>query len=140
MSDQPIRVLFLCTHNQARSQMAEGLFRELGQGKVDVQSAGTQPAAQVNPFAIQAMAERSIDINDQFPKMVDAMLSQRFDYVITVCDQANESCPIFPGWVERIHWSFADPAAVTGSDEQKLTAFRATRDGLEQRIRTFLAL
>lgn len=137
---QLLRVLVLCTGNSARSQMAEGLFRALGKGKVDVQSAGTQPAAQVNPFAIQAMAERGIDISSQYPKMVDAMLSQRFDYVITVCNQANESCPIFPGKVERIHWDFADPAAVQGSDDEKLAAFRATRNGLEQRIRAFLGI
>jgi arsenate reductase (thioredoxin) len=140
VSEQPIRILVLCTGNSARSQMAEGLFRELGGDKVDVQSAGTQPAAQVNPFAIQAMAKRGIEISSQFPKMVDPMLSQRFDYVITVCDQANESCPIFPGRVERIHWSFADPATVPGSYEDKLAAFRTTRDGLEGNIRAFLAL
>ena len=140
MSDQPIRVLVLCTGNSARSQMAEGLFRKLGKERIAVQSAGTQPAAQVNPFAVQVMAERGIDINPQQPKHVDSLLEQKFDYVITVCDSARDACPIFPGKVERIHWDFADPAAVSGSDEARLAAFRATRDGLEQHIRTFLAL
>jgi len=140
MSDQPTRILVLCTGNSARSQMAEGLFRVLGEGKVAVQSAGSVPAATVNPFAVQVMAERGMDISGQRPKQVDSLLDQPFDYVITVCDNARDACPIFPAQVERIHWSFADPAAVRGSNEDKLAAFRATRDGLEQHIRTFLAL
>ncbi len=140
MSDQPTRILVLCTGNSARSQMAEGLFRVLGEGKVAVQSAGSVPAATVNPVAVQVMAERGIDISGQRPKQVDSLLNQRFDYVITVCDNARDACPIFPAQVERIHWSFADPATVPGSDEDKLAAFRTTRDGLEQRIRAFLAL
>ncbi len=140
MSDQPVRILVLCTGNSARSQMAEGLFRELGKGRVAVQSAGTEPAAHVNPFAVQAMTERGIAIGAQQPKHVDSLLDQQFDSVITVCDRARGACPIFPGNVERIHWDFADPAAVSGSDAAKLAAFRATRDGLEQRIRAFLAL
>ncbi len=140
MSHQPIRVLVLCTGNSARSQMAEGLFRDLGNGRVVAQSAGTVPAAHVNPFALQAMAERGLDISQQHPKHVDSLLDQTFDYVITVCDSARDACPIFPGNVARIHWDFADPAAVMGSDAARLAAFRATRDGLEQHIRAFLAL
>lgn len=131
------RVLILCTGNSARSQMAEGLLRELSHGAIDVKSAGTKPSP-VNPLAIRAMAERGIDISRQRSKHLNEFLNQPFDYVITVCDQAAEICPIFPGKAERIHWSFPDPAAVQGTEEEKLAAFREVRDGLEQRLHTWL--
>ena len=102
------RVLILCTGNSARSQMAEGLLRELGQGQIEVYSAGTKPSA-VNPVAIRAMAERGIDISDQRSKHLDEFRAQPFDTVITACDDAAEACPVFPGRAERIHWSILIP-------------------------------
>jgi arsenate reductase len=130
------RVLFLCTHNSARSQMAEGLLRHLAGDRFDVFSAGTE-RTRVHPLAIEAMREVRVDISDQRSKTLDELSGQHFDYVITVCDRANESCPIFPGDTERIHWSFDDPSAATGSDEQRLRAFRNVREGIQQRLRTF---
>jgi len=123
------RVLILCTGNSARSQMAEGLLRALGDGALDVFSAGTKPGI-VRPEAITVMAERGIDISSHRSKHVDEFAGQRFDYVITVCDNANESCPVFPGAPHRIHWSFPDPAAVEGAETERLAAFRAVRDDL----------
>ncbi len=131
------RVLILCTGNSARSQMAEGLLRELAGAQFDVFSAGNKPSS-VNPLAIQAMRERGIDISQHRSKHLNEFLAQPFDYVITVCDQAAETCPIFPGRARRIHWSFPDPAAVKGSDEARLRAFRQTRDAIEMRLRAWL--
>ena len=124
------RVLFLCTHNSSRSQMAEGLLRDLAGDRFDVFSAGTEKD-RVHPLAIEAMGERGIDISGHSSKTLDAFAGQSFDYVITVCDQANESCPIFPGAAHRMHWSFEDPRA-TG-------AFRRVRDEIEARLRAFIA-
>lgn len=124
------RVLILCTANSARSQMAEGLLRQIAGDAMDVFSAGSKPGT-VNPLAIQAMAERGIDISGQRSKHLDEFISQTFDYVITVCDNAAETCPTFPGRAERIHWSFPDPAAVEGSDAARLDSFRQVRDALE---------
>ncbi|MBE3568223.1 MAG: arsenate reductase ArsC [Thermogemmatispora sp.] len=132
------RVLVLCTANSARSQMAEGLLRTLAGNQLEVASAGIAPS-QVHPLARRVMAERGIDISAQHAKSVDEFRGQSFDVVITVCDQAAEQCPVFPGRAQRLHWSFPDPAAVTGSEEEQLAAFRAVRDGLEQRIREWLA-
>ncbi len=134
-------VIILCTGNSARSQMAEGLLRSLAgaSGKsVEVVSAGTAPS-RVNPLAIQVMQERGIDISQHRSKHVSEFHNQPFDVVITVCDNAAENCPIFPGRAERIHWSFPDPAAVQGSQEEKLEAFRNVRDGLEQRLSDWLS-
>jgi arsenate reductase len=131
------RVLVLCTGNSARSQMAEGLLRQEGGGGCEVFSAGTRPSA-VREEAVAVMAEMGIDISAQRSKSVDQFREARFDYVITVCDQAAESCPVFPGPVRRLHWPFPDPAAVAGSREQRLEAFRAVRDGLRERVRGFL--
>jgi arsenate reductase (thioredoxin) len=125
----PIRVLILCTGNSARSQMGEAWLRHLGGDHYDVYSAGTHPS-QVNPLAVAVMDEQGIDIRGQRSKSVDEFLDQPFDYVITVCDQAAEVCPIFPGPAQRIHWSFPDPAAVQGSRMEQLRAFRAIRDAL----------
>ncbi len=131
------RVLFLCTHNSARSQMAEGLLRSLAGDRFDVFSAGTEET-RVHPLAIEAMREEGIDISHHRSKTLDAFKGEHFDSVITVCDRANESCPLFPGTTERIHWSFEDPSAATGTYEEKLHAFRTVRDAIQQRLRTFL--
>jgi arsenate reductase len=133
------RVLFLCTHNSARSQMAEGLLRKMAGDQFAVFSAGTEQT-RVQPLAIEAMRESGIDITGHRSKTLDELAGENFDYVITVCDRANESCPIFPGSTERIHWSFDDPTAVTGTEEQKLRAFRTVRDAIQQRLRIFLTI
>lgn len=137
MTDRPIRVLFLCTHNSARSQMAEALLRWLGEGRFEVTSAGTEPSV-VHPLAVEAMAEIGIDISGARSKHLDEFTDQQFDYVITVCDRSNETCPIFPNDPERIHWSFPDPSAVAGSHEERLRAFARVRDELRQRLRTWV--
>lgn len=132
-----LRVLILCTGNSARSQMAEGLLRELAGDKMDVFSAGTHPSV-VNPLAIQAMQERGIDISHHRSKSVNEFLNSPFDFVITVCDNAAERCPIFPGPAKRIHWSFPDPAAAQGSEEQRLQVFRTVRNEIEGQSRKWL--
>lgn len=130
---RPKRVLFLCTHNSARSQMAEGLLRVLGQGAIESFSAGTE-RTRVRPEAIAAMRELDIDITGQTSKTLDIYLHESFDEVITVCDSANEGCPVFPGARSRRHWSINDPSGVKGSDEERLAAFRRARDDIRQRI------
>ena len=132
------RVLFLCTHNSARSQMAEGLLRHLSGGRVEVASAGTE-ARGVNPLAVRAMAEIGIDVRDQTSKTLDRFVAERWDHVITVCDSANESCPVFPRARRRLHWSFDDPSAATGTEEQRLAVFRRVRDEIRAQIETWLA-
>ena len=127
------RVLFLCTHNSARSQMAEGLLRALGDGRFEVFSAGTE-ATRVRPLGVRAMAEMGIDIAGQESKTLDRYLDQLFDAVITVCDQANEACPVFFGARERLHWSFPDPSRATGSEEEQLAVYRSVRDAIRARI------
>jgi arsenate reductase (thioredoxin) len=117
--------------------MAEGLLRTLSNGAVEVHSAGTQPS-RLNPLAIEAMKEVGIDISGQRSKSVEEFAGQGFDLVVTVCDNARESCPIFPGAPERIHWSYPDPAAVEGSHEEKIRAFRVVRDDLKQRLQQLL--
>ena len=131
-----IRVLILCTANSARSQMAEGLLRHIAGDKVEVFSAGSKPS-QVNPFAIQAMDDRGIDIRSHESKSLAQYLASEFDYVITVCDNAAETCPIFPGKAQRIHWSFPDPAAVKGTDADILESFIDVRNGLEAKFSEF---
>jgi arsenate reductase len=132
------RVLILCTGNSARSQMAEGLLRHEGGDKFEVESAGVEPSF-VRPQAIEAMREIGIDISGQRSKSVDEFSGQEFDYVITVCDNANERCPIFPGKTTRIHWSFDDPAAAAGDEETRLSVFRRVRDEIRGRLRSFIA-
>jgi arsenate reductase len=127
------RVLFLCTHNSARSQMAEGLLRELAGGRFEVHSAGTE-ATLVRPLAIQAMDEIGVDISAQESKTLERYLGEPFDYVVTVCDEANEACPFFPGAKNRLHWSLEDPSRAEGSDEERLAIFRRVRDELRGRI------
>ena len=130
------RVLIICTGNSARSQMAEGLLRHLAGDRFEVFSAGTF-ATFVRPQAIEVMEEIGIDISRHRSKSVDEFLDQYFDYVITVCDNANQRCPIFPGAVNRIHWSIDDPAGF-GSEAEELDAFRNARDDLRQRIGDFI--
>lgn len=131
------KVLFLCTGNSARSQMAEGLLRHLGGADVEAFSAGTDPKG-VNPLSVKVMSELGIDISSHSSKHLERYLQDRFDFVITVCDRARESCPIFPGDVERIHWSFDDPADPAIPEEQRLRAFRRVRDEIKQRISLFV--
>jgi arsenate reductase len=131
------RVLVLCTGNSARSQMGEGLFREEGGGDYEVFSAGTRPSL-VRPEAIAVMRESGIDISGNRSKSVDEFAGQAFDFVVTVCDSARDNCPVFPGATERIHWSLEDPAAVEGTEEERLAAFRRIRDQLRDRVETFV--
>jgi arsenate reductase (thioredoxin) len=131
------KVLILCTGNSARSQMAEGLMREMGGNNFEVASAGVSPT-QVRSEAVEVMKEIGIDISQHFSKAVDRFVADNFDYVITVCDNANEHCPVFPGHAQRIHWSFEDPAQVEGDEATKLSAFRTIRDQIKQRIATFI--
>ncbi len=134
MNTPPIKVLFLCTGNSCRSQMAEGLLRSLGGERFEVHSAGTEPKY-IHPMAIRAMAEVGVDISGQRSKPIDEFLDQEFDYIITVCDRARDNCPTFPGDSRRIHWSFEDPAAATGSDEQRMQLFRKVRGELSNRLK-----
>ena len=131
------KVLFLCTGNSCRSQMAEGWLRHLAGDRYDVVSAGIHPVG-LNPYAVTVMGEAGINISNQKSERVDAYLNQAFHYVITVCDRAQESCPMFPGASCLLHWNFEDPAKATGTYEQKLLAFRKTRDEIADRIRHFL--
>jgi len=134
----PVRVLFLCTHNSARSQMAEALLRHLGGNRVAVFSAGTE-TTRVHPQALATLAHYHIDTTGLSSKHLEQFLGQKFDYVITVCDRASESCPVFPGDPERIHWSFPDPSAATEPEAQRM-AFTQVFVGLEKRLKLLLAL
>jgi len=131
------RVLILCTGNSARSQMAEGLLHHLGGDMFEVCSAGTRPT-QLRPEAVAVMNEIGIDISGHWSKPVDQYLESEFGYVITVCDHAKELCPVFPGQTRHVHWSFEDPAAVQGSDEDRISAFRKVRDEIRNRLATFV--
>jgi arsenate reductase len=133
------RVLILCTGNSARSQMAEGLLRMLAADRFAVFSAGSRPSV-VNPLAITVMDERGIDIRSQRSKHLNEYLDQPFDYVITVCDNAAETCPLFPGLARRIHWSFPDPAAIQGSEAERLASFQHVRDAIEAQLKAWLAM
>lgn len=130
------RVLILCTGNSARSQMAEGILRHIAGDRYEVESAGTI-ASFVRPQAMAVMKEIGIDISSHRSKCLDEFLDQQFDYIITVCDNANQTCPTFPGNGTRIHWSFEDPAEAQGTEEQVLAAFRHVRDEIFQRLRSF---
>lgn len=127
------RVLFICTHNSARSQMAEGLLRHFGGDTFDVHSAGTE-ATEVRPLAIRAMDELGIDISHQQSKTLSRYLNEHFDDVITVCDTAAEACPIFPNATHMRHWSFEDPSQARGSEEEQLAVYRRVRDEIRTRI------
>jgi len=136
-TDSPQRVIFVCTHNSARSQMAEGMLRAWGDDRFEVHSAGTE-ATRVRPEAIAAMAEIGIDIGAQTSKTLEPFLGESFSWLITVCDQAKEACPTIPGVRQQAHWSIDDPSAVEGDDETRLEAFRAARDHLRDRIHMFM--
>lgn len=135
---EPLRVLILCTGNSARSQIAEALLAHLGAGRVTAASAGTRPAARVNPFAIEALREAGIEWRGHAPQDVTAVEHEPWDIVITVCDNARESCPVFPGATRRLHWGLPDPAEVEGDDTAKRQAFRDTLNGLRDRIGALL--
>ncbi len=132
------KVLFLCTGNQARSQMAEGLLRARSGGSMDVISAGSRPKDSVHPLAVEALAEMEIDISAAEPKDAEQFIDEDFDYIITLCDNARDECPYFPGDAVRMHWSLSDPAEAAGTDEDRLSSFRAIRDEIARRIDDFL--
>ncbi len=132
------KVLFLCTGNQARSQMAEALLRARVGSEWEVVSAGSAPKPAIHPLAVRVISERGIDISGAEPKGVARFTQVPFDYVITLCDDARDACPIFPGDGEKIHWSVPDPAAAAGTDGEKLLAFRAARDDIEGRVERFV--
>lgn len=132
------RVIFVCTHNSARSQMAEGLLRSMAGDRFEVLSAGTE-ATRVRPEAIEVMGEIGVDIGSQASKTLEPFLGEPFDWLITVCDQAREACPTMPGVERQLHWSVDDPSAVEGDEEARLAAFRSARDELGGRIAAFLA-
>ncbi len=136
--DKP-RVLFLCTGNSARSQMAEAFLRKYGGDQFEVHSAGLDPTV-INPFTVKVLEEIGIDTSDQYAKSLDTYLGKvHFSYLITVCSKAEERCPIFPGMGTRIHWPFEDPAAFEGSDEEKMEKFREIRDQIEEKIKSWIA-
>ena len=131
-------VLVLCTHNSARSQMAEGFLRKYASDHFEVYSAGLEPT-EVHPYAKRVMAEAGVDISDQYSKSVlDFLGKVHFGYVMTVCSKAEQECPIFPDVSVRLHWPFPDPAAATGSEEEQLAAFREVRDRIDERIQAWL--
>jgi arsenate reductase (thioredoxin) len=132
------RVLFLCTQNSARSQMAEGFLRHLGGESFEAHSAGIEPTDEIHPCAVEAMDEIGIDISEQESKTLERYLGEPFDYVIKVCDDANEACPFFPGAQSRLHWSLEDPSRAEGSEEERLEVFRRVRDGIKHRVQAEL--
>ncbi len=137
MTEIKKRVLFVCTGNSVRSQMAEGLLKALGSGRWKVRSAGVIQSF-VHPLAIRAMEEINIDISKQTSKSMDRFVNEKFDYVITLCDHAAQFCPAFGGRSKRFHWPFEDPAGATGTTEERLAVFRRIRDGIKTKIEDFL--
>jgi arsenate reductase len=136
----PLRVLVLCTGNSARSQMAEALFNRLGAGRIVAESAGTQPAARVHPLALEALAEHGVPWGGRPPRSLDGLTDGQWDLVITVCDRAKESCPVFPGHPMQAHWGMPDPAEVVGDEAQRRAAFRDAFAVLRRRVELMLAL
>ncbi len=132
------RVLILCTGNSCRSQMAEALWEDLAKGAWESESAGSKPSGYVHPLAIRAMSELGVDISAGESKSLDWFRDQPFDLVVTVCDNAKESCPVFSGAKETLHWPFEDPADAVGTDDEKMTVFRRVRDEIRHKIQTFL--
>ena len=139
MSDRPIRVLVVCTGNSARSVMAEALLRTRGGDAFEVHSAGTEPKG-LNPLTLRVLEEAGIESSWARSKSVEEYLGQSFDYVITVCDEARQACPVFPGVHESLHWGYEDPALAEGSDEQRMDVFRLVFVQLGERIGTFIPL
>ena len=135
--DKKPRILILCTHNSNRSQMAEGILRALGGDRLEAYSAGTD-SRDVSPNAIKVMKEIGIDISSHHSKHVNEFVGQKFDYVITVCDEAAQGCPFFPGQTTRLHWPFEDPSKFTGTDEQVLARFRKVRDLIRSKVSQWL--
>ncbi|MCK4566022.1 MAG: arsenate reductase ArsC [Candidatus Thorarchaeota archaeon] len=130
------RVLFLCTGNSARSQMGEAILKQLGGEDFEVNSAGTKPQSEVNPFAIEVLEEKGIPVEGLYPKLFGEFVKLDIDLVVTVCDNAKQTCPHFPGAKRMEHWSLEDPAAFQGTYEEILFTFRETRDEIEKRIRS----
>ena len=139
MTERPIRVLVMCTGNSARSVMAEGLIRHKGSARFEVHSAGTEPRG-VNPLTLKILAEAGIDASWARSKSVNEYLGQEFDYVITVCDEARQACPVFPGVHQSLHWGYEDPAEATGTEEERLAVFRRVFIQLGERINQFVEL
>ena len=139
VSRQPVRILVVCWGNSARSIIGEALFRHLGGDKVEVHSAGIEPKG-VNPLTIRVLEEAGISTDGLTSTSVNDFLGQRFDYVITVCDDARGACPVFPGVAESMHWGYPDPAKAEGTEEERLDAFRSVLRGMGQRIHQFLPL
>ncbi len=139
-SNGPIRVLFLCTHNAARSQMAEAFLRHYGAGRFEVQRAGIEPSIAVQPLAEIVMRRYGIALGGQYPKHLDRFLGGHRDDVITICNDANEACPAFPDEPGRIHRGFPDPSKATGTEEERLRAFRRVGDEIRRRVQPFVAL
>ena len=135
--EPPIRVLFLCTGNSARSQLAEAFLDQAGGGDFAVESAGTEPKG-VNPYTIRVLADAGIDWSGARSKSAQEFLGQSWDYVITVCDRARQTCPVFPGSENTLHWGLDDPSEVEGTDEEKLAAFRQTQLDVSTRLRPFI--
>ncbi len=136
------KVLFVCIHNSARSQMAEELLRQLAGDRFEVESAGLEPG-NLNPFAVEVLKEKGIDITGKKTQKAFDLFKQgrRYNYVVTVCDEANaERCPIFPGTLQKLHWGFPDPSSLNGSHEERLAKTRAVRDQIEVKIKDWLAL
>ena len=139
-ANRPLRVLILCTGNSARSQIAEAILNQKGRGRFLAESAGSQPAAQVNPYAVEALREAGIEWAGRRPRGIDDLTARSWDIVITVCDRAKEACPIFPGQPALAHWGMEDPAAVEGDDETKRRAFQEALQLISRRIDLMLAL
>lgn len=133
------RALILCTGNSCRSQMAEALWNDLGRGEWQAVSAGSNPAGYVHPLAVRAAGELGLDLSGAQSKHLDRFKDERFDVVVTVCDNAKEACPVFPGATRVMHWPFPDPAHATGTEDEQLVEFRAVRDSIRERIRGWMA-
>ena len=131
-----LKILVICTGNSARSQMAEGFLKHYKK-EWEVYSAGTKPKS-LNPLAVEVMSEKGIDLSGYKSKSIDLFLNKKFDYIITVCDNAKESCPVFPGNAKYLHWSLKDPAAAKGTKEEKLAAFRKIRDKIQNKVLEFI--
>ncbi len=135
--ESPLKILFVCTGNSARSQMAEGFARHLGRGRIEACSAGMEPS-RLNPYAVAVMQEKEIDISGHQCKAFDEELARRMDLVVTVCSNADQRCPVLPPEVRRLHWPLDDPAAVKGTEAEILAKFREIRDEVESRVQDLL--
>lgn len=139
MSSAPTRVIFVCTHNSARSIMAEAVLKARGSERFEVYSAGTEPG-EVRPLTLRVLEEAGLPTEGLHSKSVDDFVGQRFDFVVTVCDSARQSCPAFPGEGERLHWGYDDPTAVEGDENDRLEAFRRVFTAIAQRVDLFVTV